>query len=138
MRVSHPAAAYGVSAIANEAQLLMRCDHPCIIRCFGAGLSPPRPFLVLECMPYSLEALIYDAHQTLSLDKVRSGGDGSGGGGGVAEGTAQEGHDGCGSPTGALSRHERRHEGGVQQQCADGGVTPGAWCGCPIDVLPLL
>ena len=64
------AAEYGCNSVANEARLLPLCDHPNVIKCYGANLVPPTPFLVLEYMPYSLHALIKDDQHPLPLEKA--------------------------------------------------------------------
>ena len=65
-----PYTAFGASALANELQVLARCDHKNIVRLLGAGLSSPTPFLVMEYMPYSLHDVVYDTTVPLPLDKV--------------------------------------------------------------------
>ena len=66
-----PAAAFGANALANEVQVLARCNHKNIVRLLGAGLSSSASaFLVMEYMPCSLHDIIYDTTVPLPLDKV--------------------------------------------------------------------
>ncbi|KXZ53735.1 hypothetical protein GPECTOR_6g652 [Gonium pectorale] len=45
--------------LAQEVEVLARCQHPNVIRLLAASLEPPRVCLVMELMDTSLERLLY-------------------------------------------------------------------------------
>ncbi|KAG2488607.1 hypothetical protein HYH03_012924 [Edaphochlamys debaryana] len=47
------------ASIVQELETLARCEHPNVVKLLAASLAPPRPFVVLEHMDYSLDRLLY-------------------------------------------------------------------------------
>ncbi|KXZ53739.1 hypothetical protein GPECTOR_6g656 [Gonium pectorale] len=56
-------AASNAQTLAQEVEVLARCQHPNVIRLLAASLEPPRPCLVMELMDTSLERLLYEQRE---------------------------------------------------------------------------
>ncbi|KAG2498431.1 hypothetical protein HYH03_003689 [Edaphochlamys debaryana] len=54
-----------VLALAQEVEVLGRCDHPNVVRLFAACLAPPRPLLVMELCDTNLHSLMAEAPRRL-------------------------------------------------------------------------
>ncbi|KAG2488541.1 hypothetical protein HYH03_012860 [Edaphochlamys debaryana] len=60
-------------ALAQELEVLARCQHPNIVRLLAACMEPPRPFCVLERMETSLDKVLYG--KTVNPDASTAEGD---------------------------------------------------------------
>ncbi|KAG2490483.1 hypothetical protein HYH03_011112 [Edaphochlamys debaryana] len=52
------------ASLAQELEVLARCQHKNVVQLLAANLSPPRPFCVLERMEISLDKLLYGSGTT--------------------------------------------------------------------------